>query len=151
MITLTDIKKAVNRELEKTGVEINSHDVREGFNTPSFFVQFNNVNRGGTESQVERDLIVHIYYFPTDRYEYAIEVLEMQDTLENLFDLKLRVKDRYLNVDEFQTFLNDGVLNATFDIDFIDARNIDWVTDDRQEHIDEYPTELMQELYLKEE
>lgn len=151
MITLKDIRIAVNRQLDKTGIEINSRDVKEGFNTPSFFVQFNNVNRSGTESQVERDLIVNIYYFPTDRYEYAIEVLDMQETLGNLFDLKLRVKERFLNVEEFQTFFNDGVLNATFDIAFNDARDVDWVSDDRQEHLDEYPIEPMQELFIKEE
>lgn len=151
MITLKDIRIAINWQLDKTGIEINSRDVREGFNTPSFFVQFNNVNRSGTESQVKRDLIVSIYYFPTDRYEYAIEVLDMQEKLGNLFDLKLRVKDRFLNVEEFQTFFNDGVLNATFDIAFDDARDVDWVSDDRQEHLDEYPIEPMQELFFKEE
>lgn len=151
MITLKDIRAAVNRQLNKTGVDINSRDVSEGYNTPSFFVQFNNVNRHGTETQIERDLIVHIYYFPTDRYEYAMEILDMQEVLEVLFDLKLRVKDRELNVGEFQTFLNDGILNATFDIDFIDARNIDWVTDDRQEHIDDHPIEQMENIFLKEE
>src|SRR5690625_3258764 len=100
MITYKDIRIAINLQLEKTEIEINSRDVSEGFDRPSFFVQFSNVGRHGTETQVERTLTVTIYYFPSDRYEYAIEVLEMQEMLENLFDLKLRVKDRLLNVNE---------------------------------------------------
>lgn len=146
MITLKDIRIAVNRQLKKTGIEINSRDVEEGFNRPSFFVQFNNVNRSGTETQIERMLSVNIYYFPSDRYEYAIEVLEIQDTLENLFDLKLRVKDRHLNVDDFQSFVNDGVLNASFDMEFFDGRKKMWQTEEDEEHERLHPIEKMEEL-----
>lgn len=151
MITYKDIKIAVNHQLTKTGIEINSSDVEEGFNRPSFFVQLDNANRAGNESQVERSLTVRIYYFPTDRYEYAIEVLEMQETLEELFDLKLAVKDRYLNVDELTTFMNDGVLNCSFDMEFYTARNLEWVTEERKDFLDEHPTELMEELDFEKE
>ena len=151
MITYKDIKIAVNRQLKKTGIEINSSDVEEGFNRPSFFVQLDNANRAGNESQVERSLTVRIYYFPSDRYEYAIEVLEMQETLEELFDLKLAVKDRYLNVDELTTFMNDGVLNCSFDMQFYTARDLEWVTEERKDFLDEHPTELMEELDFEKE
>lgn len=151
MITLKDIRMAVNRKLAKTSKEINSRDVKEGFNRPSFFVQLNNAGRTGTETQIERTLTVVIYYFPKDRYEYSIEVLDMAETLENLFDLKLRVKDRYLNVDDLQTIVNDGVLNCMFEIEFSDARDIDWLTEDKEEHLNKYPVESMQDLYFEEE
>lgn len=140
MITYKDIRIAINRQLAKTGIEINSRDVQEGFNKPSFFVQLNNVGRSGDENQVHKSMMVQIYYFPSDRYEYAIEVLDMQETLEELFDLKLPVKDRLLNVDEFTTFLNGGVLNCTFDLEFYDAR--DWNKFERD-------SEPMEELYFE--
>ena len=38
MITLKDLRLAINRQLSKTGHEVNSRDVQEGFNRPSFFV-----------------------------------------------------------------------------------------------------------------
>lgn len=151
MITLKDIRLAVNRQLEKTGIEINSRDVSEGFNRPSFFVQLNNVGRHGTETQIERILSVHIYYFPPDRHEYAINVLNMQEILENLFDLKLRVKSRYLNVDEFNAFLNEGVLNCSFDIEFFTARDRAWKTEEEEKHENLHPVELMQELDFEKE
>lgn len=151
MITLKDVRLAVNRQLTRTGVEINSRDVKEGFIRPSFFVQFNNVGRHGTEAQIERTLIVNIYYFPTDRYEYAVEVLDVQETLENLFDLKLRVKDRYLNVDNLNTFVNDGILNCTFELEFFTERDMEWETDDQQEHLEQYPVKDMEVLELNKE
>lgn len=96
-------------------------------------------------------MIVNIYYFPTDRYEYAIEVLDMQEALESLFDLKLRVKDRYLNVDNLNTFVNDGILNCTFELEFFTERDVDWETDERQEHLEKYPVEDMEVLEINKE
>lgn len=140
MITTKDIRAAINQQLNKTGVEINSEDVKEGFKRPSFFVQLDSNIRTGELYHVTRSLFVHIYYYPTDRYEYAIEALDMGDTLGNLFDMKLPVKDRMLNVDEFSTFLNDGVLNCTFDLEFSDSREIGLFETD---------AEPMEELYIE--
>jgi len=140
MIGYKDIRFAINKQLSKTGVEINSRDVSEGFVRPSFFVQLDNNIRSSTENQVHRSMMVHIYYFPSDRYEYAIEVLEMQEALEELFDQKLPVKDRLLNINEVTTFLNDGVLNCTFDLEFYYAI----------EHSKQIPAaELMEELHFE--
>lgn len=138
MITYKDVKLAINQQLGKTGIEITSRDVKEGFNRPSFFVQLDNVGRSGDESQVHRSMTVQIYYFPTDRYEYSLEVLDMQETLENLFDLKLAVKDRFFNVDEVRTNVVDGVLNASFDLEFYDGRE--------RNKYEQFPSELMGEL-----
>lgn len=141
MITYKDIRIAINQQLKKTGIEITSRDVTEGFNRPSFFVQLDNVGRSGDENQVHKSMTVRIYYFPSDRYEYFIEVLDMQETLEGLFDMKLPVKDRYFNVDEFTTYLNDGVLNCQFDLEFYDGRKFTYNVDGT-----ELPFEPMEEL-----
>ena len=122
MITYKDIKIAVNRKLKTLGIEINSKDVTEGFIRPSFFVEFLNSIRSADENQVYKSLSVQIYYFPTDRYEYSIEVLDVQEQLENLFDLKLQVLDRFLNIHEVNSTVTDGVLNISFDIEFYDGK-----------------------------
>lgn len=122
MITYKDIKMAVNRKLKTLGIEINSKDVTEGFIRPSFFVEFLNSIRSADENQVYKSLSVQIYYFPTDRYEYSIEVLDVQEQLENLFDLKLQVLDRFLNIHEVNSTVTDGVLNISFDIEFYDGK-----------------------------
>lgn len=149
MITYKNIKNAINHKLGVFDVEINSGDVSEGFKRPSFFVQLENSKRSGDESQVHKTMTVQIYYFPTDRYEYSIEVLEMQERLEELFDLKLSVIDRWLNIDELNTILIDGVLNCSFDLDFYDGRTSNTIIDDIEngkEFYEKYPIELMGEL-----
>lgn len=118
MIDYKDIKTAVNKQLSNLGIDIQSRDVREGFNRPSFFVQLDNASRSNYTTQIGRMLTVRIYYFPSDRYEYAVEVLEMQDELEQLFDLKLPVKDRLLNITDLESGMSDGVLQCSFELEF---------------------------------
>ncbi|KYG92355.1 hypothetical protein A0U40_05270 [[Bacillus] sp. KCTC 13219] len=146
MITYKDIKKAVNQKLNVLGVEINSKDVSEGFSRPSFFVQLENPTRSSEEDQVHKSMTVQIYYFPTDRYEYSIEVLDMQENLEELFDLKLQVKDRLINIDETHAGTTDGVLSFSFDIEFYDGRNFTYNIDGT-----EPPFEPMEELDFERE
>lgn len=158
MITYKDIKKAVNSELATFGVEINSQDVQEGFNRPSFFVQLDNNKRSGDESQVHKALTVQIYYFPTDRHDYSMEVLEVQEQLEEIFELKLKVLDRLFNIDETDSGTTDGVLNFSFDIEFYDGRKYkgldNTIIDDMKNGKDfheNHPIEKMEELDYEKE
>ena len=142
MITYKDIKKAVNTLLIKQfGIEINSNDVEEGFIRPSFFVSFDDTLRSSTVDQIEKSLTIRIYYFPTDRYNNSIELLEVQEELENLFDLKLPVKDRLFNIFEAESVVTDGVLAFSFDIEFLEGREIEYGSVSN--------TELMQELDIR--
>lgn len=145
MITYKDIKKAINTKLKKEfDFEINSNDVKEGFNRPSFFVTLDNHNRSSNQDQIQKSLTVRIYYFPTDRYEYSLEIMDIQERLENLFDLKLKVKDRYLNIMETSGNETDGVLEFSFDIDFYEARESMYQGDETQHN-----QEMMQSLEIK--
>ncbi|MFJ5771405.1 DUF6838 family protein [Psychrobacillus sp. NPDC093180] len=126
MITYIDIKKTLNTRIKKKfNIEVISKDVTEGFNRPSFFIGIENPIRSGDENQVHKSMTIQIYYFPTDRYEYALEIMDVQEQLENLFDLKLKVKDRYFNIDEARANTTDGVLSFAFDIEFYDGREYD--------------------------
>lgn len=137
MITYKDIKKAINTLLiNEFGYEINSNDVKEGFIRPSFFVEFDNVNRSATEEQTMRNLTISIYFFPTDRVNYSLEVLDVTERLENLFDLKLSVLDRKFNIDEVTSNVADGVLVFEFDIQYQEGKVLP-------------DAELMQELDYK--
>lgn len=159
MITYKDIKIAINKKLKTLGIEINSKDVTEGFIRPSFFVEFLNPIRSSDENQVHKSLSVQIYYFPTDRYEYSIEMLDMQEKLEYLFDIKLPVGDRLLNINETNADPVDGVLNFSFDIEFYDGRELTWegitIIDELEngkEFYKTHPIERMEVLeYEKEE
>jgi hypothetical protein len=125
MITYKDIKIAINTYLKnKFGIEINSNDLKEGYKRPSFFVSFDNFIRSSNQEQVQKSFTVRIYYFPTDRYKYYVELLDIQDSLESLFDLKLEVLDRKFNINEVSTIVTDGVLEFSFDIEYYEGKDI---------------------------
>ncbi|WP_369973776.1 DUF6838 family protein [Rummeliibacillus sp. POC4] len=159
---MKDIKKGINERINNKfpDIEINSNDVSEGFNRPSFFVQLNG-KKSGTMEHVDKDIDVQIYYFPTDEYDHAIELLDTQESLESAFDLKLRVVNRWLNITETNTVTTDGVLNMSFSLEFNDVRDIDedsnWIDKEfpdpdgkgpNKDHFDKYPVELMKELEM---
>lgn len=144
MITYKDIKKAVNGLLTKEfNIEINSNDVKEGFIRPSFFVSFDNQTKSSTLTQIEKSLTIRINYFPSDRYGNSIELMDMQEQLENLFDIKLPVKDRRFNIVDVTSTVTDGVLDFSFDIEFSDAKEISY------EEQNSHPIEMMQTLDIQ--
>ena len=144
MITYKDIKKAVNGLLtEEFNIEINSNDVKEGFIRPSFFVSFDNQTKSSTLTQIEKSLTIRINYFPSDRYENSIELMDMQEQLENLFDVKLPVKDRRFNIVDVTSTVTDSVLDFSFDIEFSDAKEISY------EEQNGHPIEMMQTLDIQ--
>ena len=158
MITYKDIKKAINTLLKsKFKIEINSNDVKEGFNRPSFFVSFDDVKRSSSQEQVEKSFTIRIYYFPTDRLDYSLELLDIQEKLENIFDLKLKVIDRKLNINESNSIVTDGVLEFSFDIEFQYGKEIsldsDYVDSEGNPIVDEngkpIEVELMKTLELE--
>jgi hypothetical protein len=123
MITYKDIKAAVVRKLnDEFGIEIQSSDVSEGFVRPSFFVSFDNQSKSSTLDQFERSMTIRINYFPSDRYEYALEILNITEKLETIFDLKLPVLERQFNINEVQSVVTDGVLEFSFDIEYSEGK-----------------------------
>lgn len=161
MVSYIDLKKAVNTALKKIqlngqAITITSQDVTEGFLRPSFFVQMETTERSADENNHYRVLRVTIYYFPTDRYEYSVEVLKIQEALERVFDLKLRVNDRLLNIQESESMIVDGVLNFMFDVEFYDGREYQGLANQiinimkyGEEFYNEHPVEVMEELETK--
>lgn len=123
MLTLKQIKLAINNMiLEKfPDIEIISRDVSEGFVRPSFHVMFDNIDRDTRFYVSERSMTVRIYYFPSDRYEYSLEILDIQDSLESIFNLNLEVEDRVITINETRGQQIDGVLEFEFDFDFVES------------------------------
>jgi hypothetical protein len=125
MITLKDIKTAVVSVLNSNFTqEVQSSDVKEGFKRPSFFVELDNATSSSTEEQKHRGLTIRIYYFPSDRNKNSIELLDIQEALENAFDLKLTVLDRKFTINETESETTDGVLTFSFDIEYEEGKVI---------------------------
>lgn len=123
MLKLEQIMTAINTKLiDKFGIEINENDVKKGFNRPSFFVKFEDIYKTDYIYNFERGLTVRIYYFPSDRYKYQLEVLEVQQEIENLFKIGFVVEDRHLTIREgIESDVIDGVLEVSFGLSFMDS------------------------------
>lgn len=139
MIKYTDILTSINSVLDEhfPSIEIQSNDVSEGFNRPSFFVKFSNITKSSSLEHFNRSMTVRIYYFPSDINNNSLELLETQEILEGAFDLKLTVLDRFLNIEDMDIDTVDGVLHCYFDINYSDTKDI------------QVESELMETLELK--
>ncbi len=125
MITLEEIMAAINRRLkDEFNLKINDNDTREGFDRPSFFVAFDNVFKVDYLYTFERSLTVRIYYFPSNRHKYQLEILEVQQKIETLFKMGLTVSDRFIKiVDGIEMETVDGVLIVSFAISYVDSNH----------------------------
>ncbi|WGT38247.1 hypothetical protein QH639_20900 [Lysinibacillus sp. 1 U-2021] len=154
MITFKQIKAAINDKLQSNFIDVDvfSKSVNEGFTRPSFKVELDNVKREGYLTQVEKSCTVRIFYFPTDENDNAIELLDVQEALADLFDLKFSVDDRHLDIVEPNFDEIDGVLQFEFDLQFFDGRepssgiNIEDEIKNGKDFYEKYPIELMGEL-----
>jgi len=158
MITFKQIKATINKKLQSNfiDIDVSSKSANEGFARPSFKVQLDNVKREGYLTQVEKSCTVRIFYFPTDENDNAIELLDVQEALGNLFDLKLSVEDRHLDIAEPNFDEIDGVLQFEFDLQFFDGREPGSGVDigdeikNGKDFYEKHPTELMGELDYEE-
>ncbi len=154
MITFKKIKTTINKKLQSNfDMDVSSKAANEGFTRPSFKVELDNVKREGHLTQVERACTVRIFYFPKDENDNAIELLDVQEKLGDLFDLKFSIEDRHLDINEPNFDEIDGVLQFEFDLQFFDGReyeNEDVGFEDEikngKDFYEKYPIELMGEL-----
>lgn len=134
---LADIKTAIVARLQSQipGVNIPAMEVKQGFKKPAFFVEIVPISKvNQSPGQFTRSVTVIIHYFSVN--ETHIENLEMQDQLEEAFDLILTVGDRWLIIDHIESEIVDKVLHFKMDLTYTDSR-------------DEEPGEFMQNLNLE--
>jgi hypothetical protein len=126
---MKDIKKAINMKIiSGFNMKPTSTDISEGFERPSFFVDIEGNKKDLGNDSFERNLKIIIYYFPEveDSQGVAInttnKLMEVQEKLEEIFDSKLQVMDRFLNIDESKGETIDGILQFSFEIYYIDTK-----------------------------
>lgn len=125
MVKYIDILKSINKILEDKFSNIpilSEKDVEEKITRPSLMVSMDNVSSDNFMSNViDKSLTIRIYYFPSSRYKYKIENLNMMDNLNELF-----VENDILKLENFNILINgeistdvvQSVLNYNFDIEF---------------------------------
>jgi hypothetical protein len=119
-----EIALAINTKLNEMFPEIpiNTKDIKEGFARPSFTVDFDNSTKSPFGSHgVEHNVHIVIYFFPTDKNQYKIEMLNVQEELENAFNHSLKIKDGFVVFpNELISDKADGVLQIAFDVHYIE-------------------------------
>lgn len=121
MIELLDIRKACNDLLKANfpTIPVKSQDVEKGFARPSFTTEFDNVSNVTLDSLIETSLKVYIYYFPDlNMDDYFLHLDDVKYKLSLIFGNKLAVKDRFLDVNEPEANIVDGIIVFEFDMLF---------------------------------
>ncbi len=111
-ISIKDIQKVIISKLKELNIEIYANDVKEGFNTPCFFVNIEKFENSFENSNcVKKYLDIYVRYINENTTD--IEKIEIIENLENLFIKTLSVNDRVftLHNKSFSKGENDVELN----------------------------------------
>ncbi len=103
MISVIEIKKellSALKELYPKGYAFYGLEVTEGYAKPSFFTQLVPVSSETETNRIKnRVFIYEITYFQETVNE--IDALQKVSEIEGIFGVKVKIKDRYANVTEF--------------------------------------------------
>ena len=125
MISIVDLKAALNGVIQnKYGSSYKYYgiEITEGYEKPSFFTQLLPVNLNPiTTNFSEKRFSFIITYFSkkVDEEDSLTKVSELMDA----FGLKVKVKDRYVNVSEFEyEFVGEksNILQMSLNVSFMD-------------------------------
>ena len=123
MITIKDIQTAVSKLLKKNKYSVIASEVKEGFSKPACFIEVLPVSIK-TENKFSElvTVSVEISYYPL--CETKEELIVNAEKLKNIFlYTPIKVKDRFLSVNEITFDSDKSVLIAYFELEFLQERN----------------------------
>ena len=123
MITIKDIQTAVSKLLKKNKYLVIAAEVKEGFTKPACFIEVLPVSIEVQNKFSELVTVsVEISYFPL--CETKEELIENSEKLKNIFlYTPIKVKDRFLSVNEITFDSDKSVLTAYFELEFLQETN----------------------------
>ena len=123
MITIKDIQSAVSKLLQKNGYSVIAAEVKEGFTKPACFVDVMPVSVTPENKFYELVTMgIEISYHPV--METKEELIVNAEKLKNIFlYTPLKVKDRYLSVNEVTFATDKSTLITYFELEFIQETN----------------------------
>ena len=96
-VSIKDIQKVITLKLRELNIEVYANNVKEGFNTPCFFVNVEKFENSLENSDcVKRYLDIYIRYINENISD--IEKIEIIEKLEELFLRTIKVKDRIFTI-----------------------------------------------------
>ena len=123
MITIKDIQSAVSKLLQKNGYSVIAAEVKEGFTKPACFVDVMPVSVTTENKFYELVTMgIEISYHPV--IETKEELISNAEKMKNAFlYTPLKVKDRYLSVNEVTFDTDKSALITYFELEFIQETN----------------------------
>ena len=122
MIKYSEIHRAIVREIKsKNGDVAFSTDIEEGITRPSFFVELDNISTDDfMREAMDSEVTCRIYYFSTTIDNNRIEIYQVMDNLNELFQGTLLEVNEELKI-EIETIdfsVVDKVLQCYFELAF---------------------------------
>lgn len=119
MITIKDIQTAVSKLLIKNKYSVIASEVKEGFQKPACFIEILPVSTELQNKFYELVTVsVEISYYPL--METKEELIVNAEKLKNIFlYTPIKVKDRFLSVNEITFDSDKSVLIAYFELEFL--------------------------------
>lgn len=119
-LTMRQIKSAIESQIEVSfpGVTVHKTGVMKSFARPSFYVMILSPNSDDHLYNKKRSISVDIHYFPTERYQHTLELLDVQDTLDTVFGLNLTIVNRVVTLNSQPSDVADGVLHYPFEFEY---------------------------------
>ena len=128
MITIKDIQTAVSKLLIKNKYSVIASEVKEGFQKPACFIEIFPVSVVTENKFYELvTLGIEISYHPS--METKEELIVNAEKLKNIFlYTPIKVKDRFLSVNEITFDSDKSVLTAYFELEFLQETNTKMVS-----------------------
>lgn len=123
MITIKDIQTAVSKLLTKNKYSVIASEVKEGFQKPTCFIEVFPVSVAAENKFYELvTLGIEISYHPS--METKEELIVNAEKLKNIFlYTPIKVKDRFLSVNEITFDSDKSILTAYFEFEFLQETN----------------------------
>ena len=123
MITIKDIQTAVSKLLTKNKYSVIASEVKEGFQKPACFIEIFPVSVAAENKFYELvTLGIEISYHPS--METKEELVVNAEKLKNIFlYTPIKVKDRFLSVNEITFDSDKSALIAYFELKFLQETN----------------------------
>lgn len=123
MITIKDIQTVVSKLLTKNKFSVIASEIKEGFQKPACFIEVFPVSVATENKFYELvTLGIEISYHPS--METKEELILNSEKLKNIFlYTPIKVKDRFLSVNEITFDSDKSVLTAYFELEFLQETN----------------------------
>lgn len=138
MIELINIQSAIVSRIYEVApnIEVNSSDIEEGFNRPSFFVDMLDVESKNLMNKFnEKKIEMEVLYFPKDPQRNTVDLLQARDTFNKMFIENPYIaieEDLIVEVENIDIFEIDKVLHCKFSLYISEEyeKNYEYTMDD---------------------